>query len=53
MIYKWNESKNITEKKRKKNQRANRLLAGINSLFKNIPGRKIFFFKNRGETLIH
>lgn len=45
--------KRIQEYYRKKDQRSNRLLAGINSLFKNIPGRKIFFLKNRGETLIH
>lgn len=45
--------KRIQEYYRKKDQWANRLLAGINSLFKNIPRRKIFFLKNRGETLIH
>lgn len=41
------------KKKEKKINEQTRLLAGINSLFKNIPGRKIFFLKNRGETLIH
>lgn len=37
--------KRIQEYYWKKDQRANRLLAGINSLFKNIPERKIFFLK--------
>lgn len=46
MIYKWNESKNITgKKKERKINKANRLLDGINSLFKNISGREIFFLE--------
>lgn len=33
------------KKKERKINKANRLLDGINSLFKNIPGREIFFLE--------